>query len=154
PVPHDPSRHKACSADGMREYAAGIQSSELSLVDTQTHSGEEAAAPNPEQPASEGSEDRFLAKARDEYAKGHVDPSLWARAMAQAGGDKDKAAGVYLDIRATAIRVKKRQEKVARKAQVIETLSQRDPGLELPAPVSAAAASKPIRRRARANRKL
>jgi Flp pilus assembly protein TadD len=110
----------------MKEYAAGIRSSELSLVEVPTTTGKEEtapeAAPLPGSP-SKASEDRYLAKAKDEYAKGHVDTSLWTRALAQVGGDKDKAKDIYLDIRATAIRVAKRQEKATRRARVVETLS-------------------------------
>jgi Flp pilus assembly protein TadD len=130
----------------MREYAPGIRSSELSLVDTQTNSAEETPAQDAALPSSaaqapaESSEDRFLAKARDEHVRGHVDPALWARAVAQAGSDEAKALRIYLDKRATAIRVAKRQEKAARKARVVEALSQPDPGVELPAPVTAQAA--------------
>jgi Flp pilus assembly protein TadD len=115
------------------------------LVDTQTNSAEETAAldaalpPSAAQALTESSEDRFLAKARDEHAKGHVDSALWGRAVAQSPGDEAKALRIYLDTRATAIRVAKRQEKAARKARVVEALSQPDPGLELPAPVTAQA---------------
>ena len=117
----------------------------MSLVDTQTNSAEEPTAseaappPSAAQASSDPSEERFLARAREEHAKGHVDSALWARAVAQAAGDEAKAVRIYLDTRATAIRVAKRQEKAARKARVIETLSQPDPGLELPAPVAAQA---------------
>src|SRR6516225_9229382 len=130
----------------MREYAPGIRSSELSMVDTQTNSAEETPAQDAALPSSaaqapaESSEDRFLAKARDEHVRGHVDPALWARAVAQAGSDEAKSLRIYLDKRATAIRVAKRQEKAARKARVVEALSQPDPGVELPAPVTAQAA--------------
>jgi tetratricopeptide (TPR) repeat protein len=141
----------------MREYAAGVRSSELSLVDTQA--GEEAAAvppPSAAQAPSEPIEDRFLAKAREEHAKGHVDSALWARAVAHAGRDEAKALRLYLDTRATAIRVAKRQDKAARKARVVETLSQPDRGLELPAVAAQAGPSKSARGRsgALANRKL
>jgi tetratricopeptide (TPR) repeat protein len=113
----------------MKEYAAGIRSSELSLVEVSTTTGKEETAPEAaplpgaESSPSKANEDRYLARARDEYAKGHVDTSLWTRALAQVGGDKDKAKDIYLDIRATAIRVAKRQEKATRRAQVVETLS-------------------------------
>jgi tetratricopeptide (TPR) repeat protein len=149
----------------MKEYAAGIQSSELSLVEVPTTTGKEETAPDAaplpgaESSPSKASEDRYLAKARDEFAKGHVDTSLWTRALAQVGGDKDKAKDTYLDIRATAIRVAKRQEKAARRARVVETLSKEpESGFEA---VTAALndealskAGKPSRRSPTAKRKL
>jgi tetratricopeptide (TPR) repeat protein len=145
----------------MREYAPGISSSELSLIDTQTNSSKEKAAPDAAPPSSaaeatsEPSEDRYLVRAREEHAKGHVDSALWVRALAQVGGDRVKALPVYLDTRATAIRVAKRQEKAARKARVVEALSQPDDGLELPTPVVAETrTSKSARNGARPNRKV
>jgi hypothetical protein len=127
----------------MREYAPGILSSELSLVDTQTNSSEEAPAPDAvssssaAQATSEPDEDRYLARARAEHARGHVDPALWTRAIAQVGDDEAKALPIYLDTRATAIRVAKRQERAARKAKVVEALSEPDAGLDLPVPIAA-----------------
>jgi tetratricopeptide (TPR) repeat protein len=126
------------------------------LVDTQPAVAKEPAAPPPEAAEApvETSEERYLARAKAEHAKGHIDAVLWDRAMAQAGNDKDAATGIYLETRATAIRVKKRQERAARKAQVVEALSQPDHGLDLPLPVAEAAASKPTRRGGQAKRKL
>jgi tetratricopeptide (TPR) repeat protein len=69
------------------------------------------------------SEDRFLAKAAKEHAAGHVDPPLWARAVAQAGADTALATRIYLDSRATALRVAKRNANSARRARVVEVLS-------------------------------
>jgi tetratricopeptide (TPR) repeat protein len=48
---------------------------------------------------------------------------LWARAVAQAGGDEALATRIYLNSRATALRVEKRQEEAARRAGVVEALS-------------------------------
>ena len=76
------------------------------------------------------SEDRFLAKATKEHAAGHVEPPLWARAVAQAGGDTALATRIYLDSRATALRVAKRNKDSARRARVVEALSDGpDPGV-------------------------
>ena len=139
---------KLAASGRMKEYAAGIQSSELSLVEMPTTTGKEEVAPDAaplpgvERAPAEAKEDRFVAKARDEYAKGHVDTSLWVRAVAQAGGDKDKAKGVYLDIRATALRVAKRQERAARRARVVEELS-KEPDTRLEAGTSPASAATP-----------
>src|SRR5438034_5062817 len=69
------------------------------------------------------SEDRFLAKATKEHAAGHVEPPLWARAVAQAGSDTALATRTYLDSRATALRVAKRNKDSARRARVVEALS-------------------------------
>ncbi|HEV8554388.1 MAG TPA: tetratricopeptide repeat protein [Casimicrobiaceae bacterium] len=127
----------------MNKYAAGVQSSELSLVDAPATSGgaasvAEAASSAGTEPVSApaaASEDRFLAKATKEHATGSVDPSLWARAVAQAGGDEALATRMYLNSRATALRVAKRQEKAAQHALVVEVLSNApDPGFDAVAP--------------------
>ena len=126
----------------MNKYAAGIQSSELSLVDAPATSRAVAAVAEPASSAGTepvsapaASEDRFLAKATKEHATGSVDPSLWARAVAQAGGDEALATRMYLNSRATALRVAKRQEKEAQRALVVEVLSNApDPGFEAVAP--------------------
>src|SRR5438046_130091 len=93
--------------------------------------GDAAAVANRASPASidserappAASEDRFLAKATKEHAAGHVEPPLWARAVAQAGGDTALATRIYLDSRATALRVAKRNKDSARRARVVEALS-------------------------------
>src|SRR6266545_4821237 len=88
----------------MKEYAAGVQCSELSLVDAPATSGDASAASRDAPAASGGAvavahaassagtepvsapaaatADRFLAKAAKEHATGNVDPVLWARAVA------------------------------------------------------------------------
>jgi tetratricopeptide (TPR) repeat protein len=146
----------------MKEYAPGIRSSELSLVEEPTTTAPEEAAPDAAPPPgsegapSEAKDDRFVAKAKEEHAKGHVDSALWGRALAQAGGDKDRAAVIYVDMRATALRVAKRQERAALRAGVVETLS-KDPDSAFE-PVIAAlngeALSKPARGSASTKRKL
>jgi len=127
----------------MKEYAAGVQSSELSLVDAPAASravapvadAASSASTEPGSAAAAASEDRFLAKARKEHATGSVDPSLWARAVAQAGGDEALATRMYLNSRATALRVAKRQEKAAQRALVVEVLSKApDSGFDAKAP--------------------
>ena len=76
------------------------------------------------------SEDRFLAKATREHAAGHIEPPLWARAVAQAGSDTALATRIYLESRATALRVAKRNKNAARRARVVEALSDApDPGV-------------------------
>jgi cytochrome c-type biogenesis protein CcmH/NrfG len=112
----------------MKEYAPNIRSSELTLVDVPTSSGNAAstaatatAAPGTVPPAT--SEDRYLIRAAKEHAAGHVDPSLWAHALARAGDDKALATRIYLESRATALRVAKRNEDEARRARVVEVLS-------------------------------
>jgi tetratricopeptide (TPR) repeat protein len=127
----------------MNKYAASIQASELSLVDAPATSRAvaavaEAASSAGTEPVSApaaASEDRFLAKATKEHATGSVDPSLWARAIAQAGGDEALATRMYLNSRATALRVAKRQEKAAQRALVVEVLSNAPgPGFDAVAP--------------------
>src|SRR5712691_7155730 len=112
----------------MKEYAAGVQSSELSLVDAPATSRDaptsrnvaavadaaSSAGTEPVSAAAAASADRFLAKATKEHAAGNVDQPLWVRAVAQAGGDEALTTRLYLDSRATALRVEKRQERAAR----------------------------------------
>jgi Flp pilus assembly protein TadD len=114
----------------MKEYAKGIQSSELSLVDAATTPdapGVTNAAPpividyGRVSPAARV--DPFLVKARTEHGAGHVDAPLWARAVAQSGGDEALTLRTYLNSRATALHVEKRQERAARRALVVERLS-------------------------------
>jgi tetratricopeptide (TPR) repeat protein len=145
----------------MKEYAPGIEPAELSLVDVPAPSAEAAealASPAPAAPAApEAIEpirtstptgwedparasvatgaDRFLTKATNEHAAGHIDQTLWARAVAQASGDNEQAKSIYLRSRATALRVTKRENKAARYARVVEALSNSpEPGFCLPAP--------------------
>jgi tetratricopeptide (TPR) repeat protein len=140
----------------MKEHAPGIESAELSLVDVKTPSGDAAESvagaassagmdPMHASTASAGADparasitrgaDRFLTKAINEHAAGHIDRTLWARAVAHAGGDKALAKSVYVQSRATALRVTKRENKAARYARVVETLSNApDSGFTLPAP--------------------
>ena len=135
----------------MKEYAAGISSSEISLVDVPATSRDAAAvadaassagtailsapAAAPVSARAAATVDRFLAKATKEHAAGHVDQPLWVRAVAQAGGDEALTTRLYLDSRATALRVEKRQERAARHARVVEELSSApDPGIDAQAP--------------------
>jgi len=134
----------------MKEYAAGVQSSELSLVDAPATSGDapatsgdavvvadatSSAGTEPVSAPAAASADRFLAKATKEHAAGNVDQPLWVRAVAQAGGDEALAKRLYLDSRATALRVEKRQERAARRAGVVEVLSNApDAGFDAEAP--------------------
>jgi len=114
----------------MKEYAQGIQSSELSLVDVPRTSGTpqvtDAAQPiviDYGRVAPAPRVDPFLVRARTEHGAGHVDAPLWARAVAQSGGDEALTLRTYLNSRATALHVEKRQERAARRALVVETLS-------------------------------
>jgi Flp pilus assembly protein TadD len=148
----------------MKEYAPGIEPAELSLVDVPAPSAEAAealASPAPAAPAATDpirtstptgwedparasvatGADRFLTQAINEHAAGHIDQTLWARAVAQAGGDNEQAKSIYVRSRATALRVTKRENKAARYAQVVETLSNApDTGFELPASAAGTAA--------------
>ncbi len=139
----------------MKEYAPGIEPAELSLVDVPAPSAAAAkalASPAPaatdpacpstptgwedpaRAPVATGA-DRYLTKAINEHAEGHIDQTLWARAVAQAGGDNRQAQSIYVRSRATALRVTKRENKAARYARVVETLSNApEPGFGLPAP--------------------
>ena len=153
---------KLATPGRMKEYAPGIRSSQLSLVEKPTTTGKEEAAPDAELPPGsesaplEAKDDRFVAKAREEHAKGQVDSALWVRALAQAGGDKDRAAVIYLDIRATALRVAKRQERAARRAGVVETLSKEPDSAfgAVTATLNDETLSKPARGSATSKRKL
>ena len=128
----------------MKEYAPGIEPTDLSLVDVRAPSARAAepvaAAPPPAvaepirvstgtvwaDPASAlvaTGADRFLTKAINEHAAGHIDRTLWERAVAQAGGDNTRAKSIYVQSRATALRVTKREKKAERYARVVEVLS-------------------------------
>jgi Flp pilus assembly protein TadD len=114
----------------MKEYAQGIRSSELSLVDAPTTSdAPEVTDATPPIVIDYGHispaprVDPFLAKAVTEHGAGYVDAALWARAVAQAGGDEALTLRTYLNSRATALHVEKRQERATRRALVVETLS-------------------------------
>lgn len=69
-------------------------------------------------------EDRFLAKAAREHAAGRLDQPLWARAVDRARGDMLLATRIYLQSRATALHVAKRNEMAVRRARVVEALSE------------------------------
>src|SRR5258708_25996927 len=115
----------------MKQDAEGIKSSELSLVDVRKASDApevtDAAPPiviGYGRGAPARRVDPFLVKARTEHGAGHVDAPLWARAVAQSGGDEALTLRTYLNSRATALHVEKRQERATRRALVVETLSQ------------------------------
>ncbi len=143
----------------MREYAPGIESSELSLVDVQKTSvdtsGSATGAPTsagmgPVSASTAASAERYLAKAKEEHAAGHIDRTLWERAVAQGGGDEARAKNIYLLSRATAIRVAKRKAKEARRAAVVEALSNGpDTGFSIAAPEAKAEAMSKDSNRAR-----
>ncbi len=128
----------------MREYAPGIESSELSLVDVQKATGDTAgpitfAATSAGTGPASASTERYLAKAAEEYAAGHIDQTLWERAVAQGGGDNARAQNIYLLSRATAIHVAKRKAKEAKRAAVVESLSNGpDTGFSVAAPAAKA----------------
>ncbi len=142
----------------MREYAPGIESSELSLVDVSKTSVDVAgpatgtpssggmgpassAGMGPVSAATAASAERYLAKAAEEHAAGHIDRALWERAVVQGGGDNAGAKNIYLLSRATAIRVAKRKSKEARRAAVVESLSNGpDTGFSIAAPAAKAEA--------------
>jgi Flp pilus assembly protein TadD len=147
----------------MKEYALGIESAELSLVDVAAPSADTAGAVagaassagiDPMR-ASTGTgsvdaarasaatgADRFLTKAIKEHAAGHIDRTLWVRAVAHAGGDDARAKSIYVQSRATALRVRKRENKAARYARVVDVLSSApEPGFGLPAPGAGTAPS-------------
>ncbi len=142
----------------MKEYAPGIQPTDLSLVAVPAPSAEAAealASPAPAAPpatdpirtstptgwedparASVATDaDKYLAKAINEHAAGHFDQTLWARAVAQADGDSARAKSIYVQSRATALRVTKREKRAERYARVVEVLSNApEPGFGLPVP--------------------
>jgi len=66
--------------------------------------------------------DEFLAAATREHEEGHVDTVLWARALAQSGADESLAMAAYLRARATALRLERRDRRVARRARKARSL--------------------------------
>lgn len=61
--------------------------------------------------------DKFLALAVEEYEAGQIDQTLWARASAQAGDDKNLVVAAYLRARATALQLQKRERRLERQAR-------------------------------------
>ncbi len=115
----------------MKKYAPGVDASDIHLVKVEesTHGAANpaadaapvrVAAPGPAL-APDGA-DRYLRRATKEYASGHIDRSLWKRALDKAGGDEARAKDIYLQNRAIAIRVSRRDDKAARYAKVEEAL--------------------------------
>jgi len=136
----------------MPRISRHVQPTELNLVDIPTTPAGERpppAAPSAgtgSEQAPRREEDRYLMKAMREHASGSIDPALWAHAMAQARDDRAAATRLYLQSRATAIRVEKRNEQAARRAGVVEALSgdtnAQPPAAEAPQASAAAPAPK------------
>ena len=63
------------------------------------------------------SADKFLAAATSEFERGEIDQPLWDRAFAQANGDRGSAITHYLRARATALRVRKRDQRTEKHAR-------------------------------------
>jgi tetratricopeptide (TPR) repeat protein len=167
----------------MKEYAPGIGSTELSLVDVAappddapdavaevdtpavkepawaliatapiatvpiatapTATAPTATAPAATAPAESAfapvaaGADRFLAKAIEEHAAGRIDRMLWAHAVAQAGGDDEQVKNIYLQIRATALRVTKGDNTAVRQAKDEEiVINAPNSGFDLPPPAA------------------
>ena len=133
-----PSRHEACIAHGMKEYAPGIEPAEPSLVDVPAPSADAAQAvagaassagtdpmrastatgwAGPVRASVATGPDRFLIQATNEHVAGHIDRTLWARAVAHAGGDNALAKSVYVQSRATALRVTKQCWRIRRRSR-------------------------------------
>lgn len=130
---------KLASVGFMREYAPRPQPTDLSFGgptspgDGPTAPAEQSRGSGPGA-GSQAGQDPYLLRAMREHASGSTDPALWAHAMAQARDDKALATRLYLQSRATALRVAKRDDQAARRAGVVEALSgERDfdpPGVE------------------------
>ncbi|MFO1314724.1 MAG: hypothetical protein U1F58_03890 [Burkholderiales bacterium] len=60
--------------------------------------------------------DRYLREATLQYQEGHVDAPLWTRALAQANGDKEAAAAIYVKSRAIALRMLERERRLRQPA--------------------------------------
>ena len=117
----------------MKKYAPGVDASEIRLVnadeptlDVVDPAIDAAPAPKkaPSAAAAAESANRYLKRATKEYESGRVDRALWSRALDKAGGDEALARDIYLQNRAIAIRVARREEKAARYARVEEALGE------------------------------
>ncbi|MEO8345989.1 MAG: hypothetical protein ABI607_09860 [Betaproteobacteria bacterium] len=64
-------------------------------------------APGSESPSS----DRYLTAATVEFEKGRLDQFLWDRALAKSKDDRVAAIAVYLSARATALRLREREQR-------------------------------------------
>jgi len=119
--PPDPSA-KAKAAASSPLGAATIERAPSSPAPIELIQQAAPVAPPAEGNAPHDSTDRFLKEATDQYSKGHIDQPLWNRALAQAHGDEQAAAAIYLTARATALRLldrERRSKKQARSAHVV-----------------------------------
>lgn len=142
----------------MRNYAPRAEPTNLSVAgEASPRDGTAVPAGRTEDPgSSEGSQqgnDPYLLRAMREHASGSTDPALWAHAMAQARDDKALAKRLYLQSRATALRVAKRDDRAARRAGVVETLSKEPEHYPAEAAQAAPAALAEAKRRPLTNRK-
>lgn len=88
---------------------------ELEPMDVSTADAADAADAAGQRELSLTTTDRFPALAAKEYREGHVDPTLWARASAQCGGDEALVIAAYLRARATALQLEKRDRRQAKR---------------------------------------
>src|SRR5215471_3004772 len=106
----------------MAKYGQGLRASDLSLVEMAALEADSTAAASvspsvTENAAAVPAADRFLAEAARALESGQLDQPLWARAVAQAGGDEKLARPGYLKARATAMRLEKRNRRALRVAR-------------------------------------
>jgi len=101
----------------MIKYAQGVRAADLSLVDMASPETDSPAAEDVTPPVVAPVADPFSADAEREFLEGHVDEPLWARALAQAGGNEKLARQAYLRLRAAALRVEKRNRRAVRQAR-------------------------------------
>ncbi len=70
--------------------------------------------------------DRFLAVATREYRDGHIDQPLWVHAVDRTGGNETAALQTYLQARATALRLARREKRAGASARRNRVLHERD----------------------------
>jgi tetratricopeptide (TPR) repeat protein len=96
--------------DSPTVSAAPAAPQEIDLVAFGT---KRALAVAPEGAAESAANDPMMAEALREYQNGNIDLPLWTRAIAHHEGDQPKAVAIYLQARATALKLERRHRRVA-----------------------------------------
>jgi len=110
--------------------AASVASQEIDLV---AFGAKRALAAVPEGAAESAAADPLMAEALREYQSGNIDLPLWTRAIAQHDGDQPKAVAVYLQARATALKLERRQRRQRRGADPAPPVRAAVPGARIAA---------------------
>ena len=124
--------YAVCIIQSMDTHARTGKPLALEPLDLPTPGGKAAeAAPAASIPRL-SSDDPFLEQASKEYEAGNIDQPLWDRTAARHGGDKAMLVAAYLRSRATALQMRKRNERTIPRG--LQPVTTKAPTGELPAP--------------------